>query len=340
VRIEDIPSSQPQKGQVKLKVSVCGICGSDIHEYQAGPVLIPRSPHPLTGRGTGPVVLGHEFSGKVIEGNGKWKEGDRVTASALILCGECPYCKKGQYNMCLKLGSVGFASDGAFAEYVVVPEYSLHSLPDSVSDDMGAFVEPLAVAVRAIKRSRMEIGHSVCVIGAGPLGLLVLQVALSAGATQVFVLDPIEKRREVARNLGATAVFDPHEDGVGRKIAELTNGLRVDCAFECVGSQEAFDIAVKVTARRGVICMVGVSLHPIQVPFYRLWGHEKEITTITGYVDEFPSAISLLESGRVDVNPLITGRISLDDLVEKGFEELINHPDKHVKILVYPGDKK
>lgn len=340
MRIEDIPSSQPQKGQVKLKVSVCGICGSDIHEYQAGPVLIPRSPHPLTGRGTGPVVLGHEFSGKVIEGNGKWKEGDRVTASALILCGECPYCKKGQYNMCLKLGSVGFASDGAFAEYVVVPEYSLHSLPDSVSDDMGAFVEPLAVAVRAIKRSRMEIGHSVCVIGAGPLGLLVLQVALSAGATQVFVLDPIEKRREVARNLGATAVFDPHEDGVGRKIAELTNGLRVDRAFECVGSQEAFDIAVKVTARRGVICMVGVSLHPIQVPFYRLWGHEKEITTITGYVDEFPSAISLLESGRVDVNPLITGRISLDDLVEKGFEELINHPDKHVKILVYPGDKK
>ena len=162
---------QPGPGQVRLKVKVCGICGTDLHEYLEGPFLIPTQPHPLTGRHGGPVVLGHEFSSHVdalgdgVEG---FKGGERVTVNALILCGRCHYCRKGQYNMCMKLATLGFAADGAFAEYIVVPEYGLFRLPDTVDDDSGAFVEPLAVAVRAAKRARVQLGQMVAVIGVDP----------------------------------------------------------------------------------------------------------------------------------------------------------------------------
>jgi (R,R)-butanediol dehydrogenase/meso-butanediol dehydrogenase/diacetyl reductase len=339
IRIEDIPEVKPGAGQVKVSIKACGICGSDLHEYTDGPFIIPSKPHPLTGREGGPVVLGHEFSAEVVEVGDRvdqFAPGDRVTMSALIVCGKCHYCKRGAYNMCLKLGSSGFAADGGFAEYAVVPHYALYHLPDSVTDDMGSFVEPLAVAIRAVKRSRMNIGNSVAVIGAGPIGLLVMQVCLAGGASQVFVVEPMEARRELAKKFGATAVFDPKESDPGKEVAKLTGGLRADIAFDCVGNQSAFDTAVKITGRRGVICVAGLSLKPIEVPFVRLWGHEKEITFSSGYEDEFPAAIALLADGRVDVASLISARIALDDLVEKGIQKLIEEPDQYVKILVYP----
>ena len=144
IRIEDIPEPKPGVGQVKVRIKACGICGSDLHEYTDGPFIIPSKPHPLTGREGGPVVLGHEFSAEVVEVGDQVEQfipGDRVTMSALIVCGTCHYCRRGAYNMCLKLGSTGFAADGGFAEYAVVPYYALYKLPDSVTDDMGAFVE-------------------------------------------------------------------------------------------------------------------------------------------------------------------------------------------------------
>jgi len=224
IRIEDIPEPKPGAGQVKARIKACGVCGSDLHEYTDGPFIIPSKPHPLTGREGGPVVLGHEFSAEVVEVGDQVEQfipGDRVTMSALIVCGTCHYCRRGAYNMCLKLGSTGFAADGGFAEYAVVPYYALYKLPDSVTDDMGAFVEPLAVAIRAVKRSRMNIGNSVAVIGAGPIGLLVMQVCLAGGASQVFVVEPMEARRELAKKLGATEVFDPKESDPGKAVAEL-----------------------------------------------------------------------------------------------------------------------
>jgi len=266
----------------------------------------------------------------------QFKAGDRVTMNALILCGECTYCRRGAYNMCLKLGSTGFAADGGFAEFAVLPGYSLHRLPASVSDDKGSFTEPLAVAIRAVKRSRMQIGDVVVVVGAGPIGLLVLQVCRAAGASRVFVVEPMKARRELASKLGAAAVFDPGEGDPGKAISDLTEVLRAEVAFDCVGNQPAFDTAIKVTGRRGIICVAGLSLKPIQVPFMRLWGHEKEITFSSGYENEFPAAIGLLADGRIDVESLISARIQLADLVEKGFNPLIKEADRYVKILVYP----
>jgi (R,R)-butanediol dehydrogenase/meso-butanediol dehydrogenase/diacetyl reductase len=337
IRIEDIPTPSPGPGQVKVKVRTCGICGSDLHEYREGPFIIPSRPHPLTNRQGGPVILGHEFSGEVVEvgeGVSRFAPGDRVVVNPLLYCGECPYCKRGHYIMCTKLGTIGFAADGAFAEYGVFNEYSLLRLPDSVTDEMGAFVEPLAVAVHAVKRSRMEIGASVAVVGAGPIGLLVLQACLAAGAGQVLVVEPMLARREMALETGASAVFDPTETDAGKEIGRLTDGLRADFAFDCVGSQPSFDTAVKVTGRRAVICVVGLALKPIEVPFMRLWGHEKEITFSSGYEDEFPAAISFLADKRVQVEKLISERIELDDLVKKGLAPLIEQPGEHIKILV------
>jgi (R,R)-butanediol dehydrogenase/meso-butanediol dehydrogenase/diacetyl reductase len=339
LRIENAPDPTPGVGQVKVRIKVCGICGSDLHEFREGPFIIPSRPHPLTNRQGGPVILGHEFSAEVVEpGSGvtRFKAGDRVTMNALILCGECTYCRRGAYNMCLKLGSTGFAADGGFAEFAVLPNYSLHRLPLSVSDDKGSFTEPVAVAIRAVKRSRLQIGDTAVVVGAGPIGLLVLQVCLAAGASRVFVVEPMKARRELATKLGAVAVFDPGEVDPGKAISDLTEGLRAEVAFDCVGNQSAFDTAIKVTGRRGIICVAGLSLKPIQVPFMRLWGHEKEIIFSSGYETEFSAAISLLADGRIEVESLISARIQLVDLVEKGFMPLIQEANRYVKILVYP----
>jgi (R,R)-butanediol dehydrogenase/meso-butanediol dehydrogenase/diacetyl reductase len=338
IRILDITEPIVKTGQVKIEVRQCAICGTDVYEYQKGPMIISKNPHPLTGKSS-PIVLGHEFSGEVVElGDGVKRVaiGDRVTVKPLIYCGTCVYCGKGEYNMCLRLATIGLAWDGAFAESVVVPEYTIINIPNEVTYEMGAFAEPLAVAVRAVKRSQMKIGDTVVVVGCGPIGLLVLQVAKAAGASKVFAIEPIKKRREMAKQLGAYEVFDPIKSEVGKAIAERTEGLRANVAFECVGNQSAFDTAVQVTGRRAMIVMVGCAVKPLEVPFKRLWGHEKEITTCTGYVDEFPTAITLLADRRVLVEPMITRKIQLNDFMEKGLLEMIRSPEDQIKILVGP----
>jgi (R,R)-butanediol dehydrogenase/meso-butanediol dehydrogenase/diacetyl reductase len=339
IRIEDIPEPKVGTGQVKIRIKTCGICGSDLHEYSSGPFIIPSRPHPLTGRVGGPVILGHEFSGVIIEiGKGvkRVTVGDRVTVNPLIYCGECHYCRKGNHLMCSKLATVGFAWDGAFAEYGVFPEYSIFKLPDNVTYEMGACVEPLAVAVHAVNRSGLKIGDNVAVIGAGPIGLLVQQACKAAGAGQVFVSEPMKARIATAEKMGANAVLNPTEVDIGKEIASFTDGLRADIAFDCVGIKQTFDSCIKVTGRRARICIVGLALKPIEVNFMRLWGHEKELTFSQGYDGEFPAAINYLADGRVNVHDYITKSIPLDDFVEGGIKELINNPDKNVKILVKP----
>ena len=340
IRYEDCPEPViSNNDHVKIKVKCCGICGTDVHEYRDGPFMIPKKPHPLTGHCGAPLILGHEYSGEVVEVGSevtKIKVGDRVTVNPLIYCGECHYCRRGEYNMCLRLATQGLAYNGAFAEYTVVDERMIVRLPNGMSYEEGAFAEPTAVAIRAVRRSRIRVGDSVAVVGAGPIGLLVMQACLAAGASKVFVIEPMKARRDFAERLGAGAVFDPGETDPGKEIAKLTDGLRADIAFDCVGNQPAFDTAVKVTGRRGMICVVGLSLIPIEVPFIRLWGHEKEITFSSGYEDEFPAAIALLADKRVDVESLTSARIELDGLVEKGINRIVNEPDKCIKVLVYP----
>lgn len=339
IRIEDVPEPQTEAGQVKVKIKFCGICGSDLHEYASGPFIIPAKEHPLTGRKGGPVILGHEFSGEVVavgEGVTTVQAGNRVTVNPLIYCGECQYCRRGNHLMCSKLATVGFAWDGAFAEYGVFPEYSIIKIPDHLNYETAACVEPLAVAVHAVNRSGLRIGDNVAVIGAGPIGLMVQQACKAAGAGRVFVSEPMNARIEMAKIMGANAVLNPTEMDIGKEISRLTDGLRADIAFDCVGTKQTFESCVKATGRRAKICVVGLAMKPIEVAFMRLWAHEKELTFSQGYDGEFPAAINFLADGRVKVDDFITKIISLDDFVERGIKGLLNDPDKNVKILVKP----
>ncbi len=339
IRLDEVPEPFPKKGQVKIKVKWCGICGTDVTEYNAGPVFIPTTrPHPLTGMQP-PVTLGHEFSGDVIEvGEGvtNVKVGDRVTVCPLIYCGTCYYCMWGIHNMCMRLATMGLGADGAFAEYTIAPSYGCHKIPENMDYETAAFAEPLSTLVRACRKAKISSGETVAIIGAGAMGLLALQCAKASGAGKVFVVEPVAKRRAMAERLGATAVFDPTAVDVGKGIAELTNGLRAEVAMECSGVPAGALAALAVTGRLGRIVHVGLQERPVEYPFFRLLVHEKEILTVQGYNDEFPTAILFLADGRVSVDPLITDKIRLAELVENGLERMVSRRDDVIRILVSP----
>ncbi len=339
IRVEAVPEPSPAGSEVKIKVTWCAICATDLHEYRDGPILVPAArPHPLTGK-QAPITLGHEFSGEIVKLGSEvtgLSIGDRVCVNPLIYCNDCYWCWRGRYNECARLGTLGLGADGALAEYVVAPAYGCYKLPPTVTYEMGALSEPLAVAVRGCKRGGVSVGDTVAIVGAGPIGLLVLQVALAAGAGQVLVADLDQARRELALKLGATAVFNPQETDLGKEISKLTDRIRADVAFECVGGPEPMKTAVSAVRRAGKIVLLGIAARPYEFDFNRILFQEKEIIPVQGYVDEFPAAISLLANGRINVDAMVTGKIKLEDVVAKGFEALINNPAENIKILVSP----
>ena len=197
IRVEETNIPSPNENQVKIEVKFTGICGSDLHEYTNGPQLIPvDEPYLLNGH-QGTTTLGHEFSG-VVEEVGKnvtnIKKGDRVTVEPIFRNPESPFITKGEYNLSEPLGFVGLTSNGAFAKYVVVEDYMVHKMPDNMTFEQGAIVEPTAVAAYAIRRSGMKMGDTVLIAGAGPIGLLTAQVALATGASKIFITDLSENR--------------------------------------------------------------------------------------------------------------------------------------------------
>jgi (R,R)-butanediol dehydrogenase / meso-butanediol dehydrogenase / diacetyl reductase len=342
MRLEDIPEPEPGPEEVKIKVKWCGICGSDVHEYQGLPGLLPvKKPHPGTGKMV-PITGGHEFSGQVVKIGKSVTHiniGDRVTVRATLPCYKCRYCKKGKHTQCVIIGAIGSAADGAFAEYVVVPGDTVYPLPNEVTYEMGAFTEPLACAVHAVKRSHMEPGATVCIIGAGPIGLFTMQVAMACGAGKVIVFEMLPKRSQLAKELGATEVIHPNEVNPGKAIAALTEGWKADIVFECAGPSEAMLMAERVCGRDGAIVEVGVMLTPCHFPFSSLQMREKTIiTSLTYVVDEFPVAISFLANRKVKCDPvMISAKIKLGDILEKGFKELLSERRlDHCKILVSP----
>ncbi len=340
VRVKDVPEPpDPGPGMVKIKVDWCGICGSDLHEYVAGPIFIPtQSPHPLTGQ-KAPLTLGHEFAGTIVDvgkGVANAKVGDRVSPDACWYDGTCYMCQQGHYSVCEQLAFTGLMADGAFAEYVNVPAYTLFTLPPDVSSDAGALVEPLSVGLHGVRRGNVMIGDTVAVVGAGTIGLVTLQAARAAGASKVIVIETAKDRKEFARKLKATAVLDPSECDVVKETLALTDGHGVDVALECIGGHETLPLTVALTKRRGKAVIMGIfekpnSLHPNELVFT-----EREVLGSLAYTGEFMTAIALLADGRIQAEPLITGRIKLDDIVEKGFEELVAHKDRNIKIIVSP----
>ena len=347
VRIEDIPEPpSPGPGEVKIQVGWCGICGTDLHEYAAGPIFTQvGTPHPVSGK-MAPLVAGHEFAGVIVEvgpGVKSAKVGDRVAPSPLLSCWQCEYCKQGRPELCSSIGFLGCHADGAFAEYVnVVAETGretipvLYKLPDSVSLEAGALVEPLSVAVKAMHSGNVLLGQNVAVIGAGPIGLCTIEAARAAGAKQIIAVEPAETRRHFACKVGATAALDPTTQDAVQEIKNLTNGLGVDCAIECVGAEAPLKEALGAIRKGGRVVVVGIFEKPALTDYFDVVFFDKTLIGSFAYSDHFKITTELLANGSLQAEPLITGRITLDDLVEKGFEELLTHRDRNIKIIVSP----
>jgi (R,R)-butanediol dehydrogenase/meso-butanediol dehydrogenase/diacetyl reductase len=340
VRVEDVPEpSTPQEGWVKIKVQWCGICGSDLHEYLAGPIFIPTSAHPLTGH-EGPVILGHEFSGEIVEigaGVTNVKVGDRVAPDACQHCGECKFCQMGRYNICEKLAFTGLMTNGAFAEYVNVPAELCYVLPTSVDSEAGALIEPLAVGFHAVKQAGDILGDTVVILGGGTIGLSTLQAVKTAGAARAIVIEMSAARKEKAKECGADIVLDPADGDVVTKVRGLTDGYGADVVIECIGNKVTGPLAVDLVRKAGTVVMVGIFEEDSAFNFFGLTATEKKIVGSLAYtLSDYRGVAACLADGRMVAEPMVTGKITLSDIVTKGFEELVNNKDANIKIIVSP----
>jgi (R,R)-butanediol dehydrogenase/meso-butanediol dehydrogenase/diacetyl reductase len=340
IRIDDVPEPKVGPGQVKVDVDWCGICGTDLHEYLEGPIFIPPkgSPNTLTGEEM-PVVMGHEFAGVVSEvGSGvtNVKEGDKVAVEPYDVCGECSACKIGRYNICRKLGFVGLdGQQGGFAEQCVVDARWAHPLGD-IPTDLGALVEPLAVAYHAVRLSGVKPGDTAAVFGSGPIGLVTTAALKAAGASKVFVVEPAAVRKAKAPGAGADEVLDPTQVDVPEAIRDLTGGAGADVAFECAGIDAVLESAVGSVRPGGTVVNVAIWGHSASFAVNSLVFSEINLIGTLAYCGDHPATIGLLQDKLVDATQFITGRIALDDLVGKGFRELIDNKEENVKILVSP----
>ncbi|SDH93507.1 2,3-butanediol dehydrogenase [Myroides phaeus] len=336
IRVEQTEVPTPKKGQVKIAVQYAGICGSDLHEYVHGPQLIPvDQPYPLNGH-QGVTTLGHEFSGIVEElGEGvhNVKKGDRVVIEPIYKNFDSPFVTSGEYNLGEHLGFIGLAGNGGFAKYVVVEDYMIHKIPDTMSFEQGALVEPAAVAVYSVLQSGLKVGQSVLVSGAGPIGLLCAQAALAAGASNVIITDVAEKRLEKAREIGATHVFNAMDKDLPAKIKELTDGLGVNVFLDCAGVQASYNTGIASTRNGGTAVLVALFGKPVQHDALDQVLREITVKGVIAYRNIFPQVISLIDSGRMEVEKLVTNKITLDEIVTNGFEALVNNPSE-VKILI------
>jgi (R,R)-butanediol dehydrogenase/meso-butanediol dehydrogenase/diacetyl reductase len=338
VRIEDIADpGDPPAGWVRLKIQACGICGTDVEEYTSGPVIIPTEPHPLT-NAMAPLTLGHEAAG-IVESVGagvRLEQGTPVAVESNLFCGHCWWCRRGQYQLCRSLASLGLMGDGGLAEYMLAPAYMCIPFANDIPAEHSALSEPLSVAVRAVNKSGIGLGASVAVLGAGTVGLLTVQAARLAGAKNVVSVERLPERRALALKLGADLAVSPEE--AAEACAEITGGVGVDAAIEAAGNAAAAAFAVKLARPGGRAVLMGVFDDDVPIDMMDLLLGEKTVTASLSHIydEDFTNAVTLLDRGLVQVAPLITDRIALGDVLEKGFKPLVTEPGEHLKIVVFP----
>jgi len=335
IRVDEIAEPEVSAGRVKVKVAWTGICGSDLHEYIAGPIFIPvDNPHPITGD-RAPIVMGHEFSGEVVEiGDNVTRVavGDRVVIEPILSDGG-PHAYIGKYNLTDKLGFHGLSGGGGgFSQYTVVDERMVHKMPDGLSYEQGALVEPAAVALHAVRQSKLKAGDKAVVFGAGPIGLLIIDALRAAGASEIYAVELSKPRAEKAMQLGARAVIDPSRKDPAAAIRELTKG-GADVAFEVTGIPKVLQQCIDSPHFEGDIVVVSIweteaSFHPNSIVL-----KERSMRGIIAYRDVFPATMELMTRGYFSGDILITQQIPIQDIVSGGFETLTKEKQQ-VKILV------
>lgn len=332
IRVEERELKPLQDNEVTVRVAWAGICGSDLHEYQEGPVFIPvNEPHPLTGQ-QAPLTMGHEFAG-VVEKVGKdvtsIKVGDRVAINPMYTFGN----KHEDVDAYDGFQFIGLGSDGGFAKYVNAGENFIYKLPEGMTLQDGALVEPTAVAVQAVKEGNMQFGDTVAVFGAGPIGLLTIIAAKAAGASKIFAFDLSEERLEKAKELGATHVFNSGKVDPVQAVKDVVPD-GVDVSFEVAGVAPTFKQAIDATRARGTMVIVSIFARPIEWNPMQLTNTGVKVTSTIAYTPTtFQQTVDLIGTGQLKPQGVITSQIELDDIVDKGFEALTNDKTQ-AKILV------
>lgn len=317
LEVRDIPEPTIGRGEVLVRIRAAGICGSDLHHYRFGTSDDPNSIHNIKI----PVVLGHEFAGDIIEVGpdvAAWKVGDRIVSEThATYCGTCSFCRTGNYHLCAHRKGFGSSVDGAFAEYLAVPERLLHRIPDRLSYAEATVLQPAADIVHAIwTNSSLVPGDNVVVIGPGPMGLLTTQLAKVAGANQVVVagLSDDSSRLNMAMALGADRIIDLDAEDVSSVVCAQFNRCGAECVFEASGSQAGFLTGLGLLAKKGTITLIGLHERPVQVRLDLLQRYEQRIhTSILSTWHDYEIAIKLANQGSLRLRELVTEVFPLAD---------------------------
>lgn len=323
ITIKEYVKPEIKSDEVLIQVKKVGICGTDVGSYEIGPHLPNK-------------IIGHEFSGELVEiGQNvkKLKEGMRVTVNPQLPCYECYYCLHDQENMCkLQNYILGVTEDGAMREFINVKAERVHILPDNVSYEEGAAVEPLSVAVYSVLQSGFQLGQNAAVIGAGPIGMMIIQLLRSAGANKVYAIEPVESKQKVAKEVGADNVFFPNDCN---KIVRLTDRLGPDHVYECVGLSSTFTTALQLIKKGGNITLIGQHARTLEINnILSMTTNNISVRGIYGYnQDIFKIAINLYAQKQIKVDPLITARIRIEQVPDM-FKVLGNPPHELIKVIV------
>ena len=316
----------PSAHEVLVKVAFCGICGSDVHGMDNS-----------SGRRIPPMIMGHEASGVIEElGEGvtNWQVGDRVSFDSMVFCGECAFCERGETNLCDSRQVMGvscdeFKRDGAFAEWVIVPARILEQIPEGLGFEEAAFTEPLAVALHAVNLVKVRKGESALVVGAGLIGLLVVQALKRAGCGEIIAVDLDRGRLELAKELGATSAFHSLEDEV-----ELPDG-GVDLAMEVVGAGPTLDLAIKSVRKGGRVGLVGNVVPEVNFPLQYVVTREITLLGSCAAAGECTEGLEAIASGEIKVRPLISATIPLAE-GQDYFERQRDGKEGLLKVLFDP----
>ena len=324
--VTDLPTPHAGPGELVLRNQVCGVCGTDVHIYHGEPGSADVNP---------PVVLGHEYSGEVVEvGEGvtDFAVGDHVTVDPNIYCGHCAYCQNGKKQLCPSMEAIGVTRDGGFAQYSLIPASQAFKLEPTVPWEAAAMAEPLACCLHGIDLAGIQVGDKVCVVGGGAIGLLMVQLAKLSGASQIVLSEPNEKRRQVGLQLGANAAIDPTRPDSQEVFAQVLGG-GANVVIECVGNVPAVKSAFQFAGKGATVLLFSVPKvdATFDLPLFDVY--KKELTIKGSFVnpDTHARAVALINSGKVDFGPIITHRFTLDQLPEAIAMQM---SDASIKVVV------
>jgi L-iditol 2-dehydrogenase len=330
--IRDLPKPEIGPDEVLVRVKACGICGSDVHGMDGS-----------TGRRKPPIIMGHEASGVVAEvGEAvrRWQVGDRVTFDSTVYCGHCHFCRRGDVNLCDNRQVLGvscdeFKRDGAFAQYVAVPERIVVGLPATVSFEQAAMVEPVSIAVHAVARVPVQFNDTAVVVGAGMIGLLVIQALKTRGCGFVMAVDTKQERLDLARQLGADKCFAPQDGDVVEEVMKRTAGRGADLAVEAVGFAATVKTAVRVVRKGGSVGLVGNLSPTVELPLQTVVTRELSLFGSCASRGEYPACLDLIAGGMIRVDPLVSGVAPLEKAPE-WFVRLHSGKESLMKVVICP----